>query len=85
MIDKGQEETFNEILDKLNYNSVFKSRNPHEPTDFQKDVKILSLINKIKYSSIGTIMLNKIDTLMIVNNLSHESIEIHDYKSNILE
>lgn len=85
MIYKGQEQTFNEIIDKLNDNSVFKSSNSLETTDFQKDVKILSLINKIKYASLGTIMLNKIDTLMIVNNLSHESIHIHDYKENILE
>jgi len=85
MIEKGQEETFNEIIDKLYDNSVFKSNNPHELTDFQKDVKILSLINKIKYASMGTVMLNKIDTLVIVNNLSHESIDIHDYKENILE
>jgi hypothetical protein len=84
MVDKGTEETFNEIIDKLYDNSVFKSNNPCELTDFQKDVKILSLINKIKYASIGTIMLNKIDTLVIVNNLSHESIEIHNYKENIL-
>lgn len=78
MIEKGQEETFNDITDKLLDNSVFISNNPSEPTDFQKDVKILSLINKIKYASTGTVMLNKIDSLMIVNNLSHESIEIYD-------
>lgn len=30
-------------------------------------------------------MFSKIDALMIVNNLCHESIEIHDYKEKILE
>jgi len=70
--------TFNEILDRLTDSSAFN-------TDFDKDVKILSTINKIKNASVGTKMYSKIDALMIVNNLCHESIQIHDYKQTIIE
>lgn len=77
-IQKGNESTFNEILDKLTDGSAFN-------IDFDKDVKILSTINKIKNASVGTKMFSKIDALMIVNNLCHESIQIHDYKQTIIE
>lgn len=51
-----KEFTFNEILEKLNDTSAFKNSKSDQKSDFDKDVKILSTINKIKNASIGTLM-----------------------------
>ena len=67
------EETFEAIVEKLNDNSAFKNNNG-KISDFDRDINILSTINEILNQSIGTKMYSKIDALMIVNNLCHESI-----------
>lgn len=55
-IANDKEFTFSEILEKLSDTSAFKSNKSDKKSDFEKDVKILSTINKIKTASIGTVM-----------------------------
>jgi hypothetical protein len=54
-IANDKEFTFSEILEKLNDTSAFQS-SKDQKSEFEKDVKILSTINKIKTASIGTVM-----------------------------